>query len=65
MTELHVETNLVTLLGILNSGYREKSVSSYPNWIFLSRFKEEVVRPIDIWFEVVCGSMNRVARDSK
>ena len=65
MTELHVETDLVKLLGISNSGYKEKYVTSNLNWSFLSRSKEELVRPNDIWFGVVCGSMNKFAHDSK
>ena len=63
MTKLHVEMDLVKLSRILNFGYREKYVSSDLNWSFLSRFKEEIVRPNNIWFGVVRSSVNRVAPD--
>ena len=65
MIELHVETDLVTLPGILNFVYREKYVSSDLNWSFLSRLKKEVVRPNVIWLGVVRGLVNRVIHDLK
>ena len=63
MTKLHVEMDLTTLPGIVNSRYGEKDISSDSNWSFLSRFKAEVVRPNNIWFGAVHGSVNRVAHN--
>ena len=64
MTELHVETDLDTLPGIVNSRlYGEKDISCDPNWSFLSGFRAEVVRPNSIWFEAVPGSVNKVAHN--
>ena len=63
MTELHVVTDSTTLPGIVNSGYGERYISFDLNWSFLSRFRAEVVRPNNIWFGVVHGSMNRVAHN--
>nr|POE59559.1 hypothetical protein CFP56_15764 [Quercus suber] len=63
MTELHVEMDLTTFLGIVNSRYGEKNISSDPNWSFLSRFRAEVVRPNNIWFRAVHGLVNRVAHN--
>ena len=61
MIELHVETDLTTVPRIVNSRYEEKYIYSDPNWSFLSRFRAEVVRPNNIWFREVHGSVNRVA----
>ena len=52
------------IVGIVNSRYGEKDISSDSNWSFLSRLRAEVVRPNNIWFGVVHGSMNRVAHNS-
>ena len=48
---------------IVNSRYGEKDISSDSNWSFLSRFRAEIVRPNNIWFGVVHGSVNRVAHN--
>ena len=61
MIELHVETDLTTVPRIVNSRYGEKYIYSDPNWSFWSRFRTEVVRPNNIWFGEVHGSVNRVA----
>ena len=61
MTDLRVETDLEGLPNLLKSGKREKDVSANLSWNFLSDFKATVVRPNNISFGFVHGSLNLVA----